>query len=199
MEFLFLLLLVCLVPLPHGIFLYWRSRQKLNSNGVTWAFPSLIWILFFCELLPLGLYAAAKLTSVQRDYLFSTIVVTVVGFLATIGVEIGLIRLAFKYAKQDIENKDPANVRGVFSVIFGVVAIILWGLLNFYSSSHLNMGAAEIMLLILFPAIFGFPLAGLILGVAGIRSRWGKIGIAIFAIILIVVLVLYILVKIEGG
>lgn len=150
------------------------------KSSRTAVFAILSSILFLCGLLPFCLYAIVKLDRAQQvSYTSLTYSITGLGFLTVIGVGIMLTWLASKYMNKDAGGKIPASVWGVYSALFGIVITIFLGLFDFYSRPPLNLGASEMAAMVLFPSIIGFPLLGFAFGVIGITSKWGKVGISI--------------------
>jgi hypothetical protein len=143
-----------------------KTGNILTSIGVT-----IILALF--GFLPFGWLGYGFMESYYEE-IFIRIMFWIT-FLAIIVFAAVLIRRAMK----SWDNK--RGVAGIYSALFGSVAILFVGLINFYLFRVTHFDEGMMILLIALPALYGFPVIGLILGVIGFKGKWGKTGLLLVA------------------
>jgi hypothetical protein len=143
-----------------------KTANILTAIGVTT-------ILFLFGFLPFGwlgfMFLGGHYEEVFIKILFWIIFLAMIAFAAT------LIRLAMK------SWDDKRKVTGIYSVLFGSLAILFVSLIQFYLFRVTVFEEGMMILLVILPALYGFPVIGLILGLIGFKGKWGKTGLLLVA------------------
>ena len=125
--------------------------------------------LFLFGFLPFGWLGLVFLVKAR---VFTVILFWTV-FLASIAFTIILTRFALR--SQD----DKKTVAGIYSVLFGCLQILFLGSVYIMTNMFYE---GSFLLLVALPALYGFPVIGLILGLIGFKGKWGKAGLLLVVV-----------------
>jgi hypothetical protein len=148
------------------------SQPSKTGNILTTVGVAIILLIF--GFLPFG-WLGYGFLEIYYEETFIRILFWIV-FLAIASFAIILMRFAMRSWNEKVE------VRGIYSVLFGCLAILFVGLIQFYIFRVTVFEEGMMVLFITLPALYGFPVIGLILGLMGYKSKWGKAGLLLVAV-----------------
>ena len=146
-----------------------QTAPTSSKTGKIPAAIGVVIILFLFGFLPFGWLGYGYLEAYYEEIIIRILFWIV--FLVIIAFATVLIRLAMG------SWNDKRKLTGIYSVLFGSLAILFVGLIQFYLFRVTVFEEGTMILIITLPALYGFPALGLILGLVGFKGKWGKTGL----------------------